>query len=122
MARPVQRAKAHRWGKFAALLAVLALLFQTVAIPPTRAEAMELCTAHGTKTIFVAKQGPASFMDCEHCGHCVLTPPAADAQSPVLSAPVRYFQTAYVAADSVDTLTRGARAPPRPPGQGPPNL
>ena len=53
----MQRARIIGWGRLAALVAGLAILFQAVALPPARAEAMELCTAHGAKTVLVAKEG-----------------------------------------------------------------
>lgn len=118
----MHRARAQGWGRYAALIAGLAILLQAIALPPSRAQAMELCTAHGTKTVLVAVDGvPAMPGDCDHCGHCVLTVPA-DVPTARIEAPVRYAQVAVVApAFSVGREPR-ARGPPRPPGQGPPSL
>jgi hypothetical protein len=115
----MQRAKAHRWGRLAALIAGLAILLQAAATPPVRAEVMEVCTAHGVQKILKAADEPAQAGDCGHCGHCVLTA-ASDFADARLDAPVRYAAALAIAPATPRTQNRGARAPPRPPGQGPP--
>jgi hypothetical protein len=115
---------AKAWGleRVAALFAGLAILLQAIAVPPARAQVLEVCTAHGIEKVLAPGEAPAMPGDCDHCGACVLAP--AGALSPLLvgaAAAIRYARAVEPAMER-RTSARGARAPPRPPGQGPPQL
>jgi hypothetical protein len=111
----------------AALLAVLAIMVQ--ALIPSAAmagqaggETIQICTAMGLQTVKVDGQGQQkkgfAGLPCQDC--------LAAAVAVVLPAPQpTVMRVAYVTAFVTDApraeLTpRSARAPPRPPGQGPP--
>jgi hypothetical protein len=112
----------------AALLAVLAVMVQALlpsaamaAQAGDRGETIMICTAMGVQTIKVGggsqKKGFAGLpcQDCLAAATAVVLP----APQPVVL-PVAYA-TAYVLdAPRAELAPRSARAPPRPPGQGPP--
>ena len=108
-----------------ALVAVFALMVQAL-IPamanaaPVRAGEQVICTDHGLQTVSLDEKAPAKSQAASHCGHCVCPPVAA--QPPAILEPtafVAYALELRPEAASAD-LPPPARAPPRPPGQGPP--
>jgi hypothetical protein len=110
-----------------ALLAVFALLVQ--ALVPSIANAARvgpggqvICTGHGLQTIPTGDIAPAQGTPSRPCEHCVC-PLLAAAPPPALTyavARLSYSREAAPAAAPGD-LPTPARAPPRPPGQGPPD-
>lgn len=108
-----------------ALAVVFAMLVQ--AFIPALASAATvhdgqqvICTEMGLKTVQVGDQAPAKQAPAAPCEHCVCPPVAA--QPPELTLPVAlvaYTRAAPPEAADSD-LPPPARAPPRPPGQGPP--
>ncbi len=120
----MKRAKASLLAKASAVLAGLAILLQAAAFAPaSAAEIIEVCTAHGVEKIIVPADDGAPAMpgDCGHCGHCVMASPAGLPESRA-AAPVRYSAEAAEVVTSTAFGPRLARAPPRPPGQGPPAI
>jgi len=117
----------------AALAAMVAVFVQ--ALTPAAAMAHDLresgsaiviCTAEGSKVVIIGQDGsvttqPAKGFMGLKCSSCVGPTLAATVDAPVpVVAPVHYVE--FVTAPVVRVLgPRGhARAPPRPPGQGPP--
>jgi hypothetical protein len=107
-----------------ALVALFALLVQMLA--PSLAAAAPapgeqvICTDHGLQTIRTGDTGPAKDAPGHACDHCVCPPVAATLAAviqPVVF--VAFAREARPEAVSTD-LPPPARAPPRPPGQGPP--
>jgi hypothetical protein len=80
---------------------------------------VELCTSHGTTVKAVELPGPAKAADCEKCVHCLAAPMAAGTTQPAARA-VSFHYSAVRFADGRFEVPATARAPPRPPGQGPP--
>jgi hypothetical protein len=109
-----------------ALLAVFALLVQALvpaianAAPARPGEPQVICTGHGLSTIHYGDAAPAKGALAGHCEHCVCPPaalsPPASAEPAVAVAYAVAARPETAAAD----LPPPARAPPRPPGQGPP--
>jgi hypothetical protein len=120
-----------RPGLIAAALAALALFVQ--ALIPAAAIAhdtaggggltMSICTGEGLKTVTVGGEAPAGkpFMGL-HCTACAFANFAAVPEPDLgLSArPVRYAAHRIVFQPERTFAAAQARAPPRPPGQGPP--
>lgn len=120
-------AKAVRLGVLAALLALL-----SQALLPAAAMAaellggvrVELCTEDGAKTVVVGADGQVresgfAGLPCHDC----LAATLAVVVTPELSiAPVTYKVAVVRHEAPVPALQPRARAPPRPPGQGPPSL
>ena len=120
-----------RHGLLAAALAALALLVQ--ALIPAAAIAhdnaagapmtISLCTGEGIKTVTVGGDLPAGkhFMGL-HCTACAFANFAAidDGASALTAQPVRYLARTVVFQPERTFAAAQARAPPRPPGQGPP--
>lgn len=113
-----------------ALLAMLALLVQ--AFMPAAAMAHEaagqavmICTADGAKTVEVAgdvigKEKPGKGFAGLACAQCVAVSLAVTTPPDVAVAPVLYAVRIEPAPRAALTGAYLARAPPRPPGQGPP--
>ena len=117
-----------------ALLAMLALLVQ--ALMPAAAMAHDasgqsvlICTADGAKSVEVAgdvigKKGPAPDSKKGFgglpCAQCVAVALATTTPPDVAVAPVLYSARIAPAPRAALTGVALARAPPRPPGQGPP--
>jgi hypothetical protein len=115
----------------AALLAVFALTVQALipaaamAARPDAGGALVICTATGARTILAdGKAAPArpregfGGMPCQDClaaAMAALSPEPAQAARPVVYAIARVEH-----APASRLLAPRARAPPRPPGQGPP--
>lgn len=106
-----------------ALVAVFALLVQVLApafaaAGPLPDGAGVICTDMG---LGKAPGEPASPPSEHHCKHCVCPPLSADPPALVSIGRVAYFEAAEPAARLWRALPPPARAPPRPPGQGPPD-
>lgn len=105
-----------------ALAAIFAMLF-TAALPAyaVGVEEVTICSSHGDRTVFVAaEQGEVSSAEaCSHCSHCTL---ATAVILPELSvqAQVVFYPAAVAQHASATSIVKAARAPPRPPSQGPP--
>lgn len=121
------RGRSQRRTPFAVLFAVAALLIQ--ALLPAAALAaesrgglrVELCTPEGAKTVVLDQDGQVqkgfAGLPCHDCLGATL----AAATPPTLSiVPIAYVADRIVQAATVEVVPRGARAPLRPPGQGPP--
>jgi len=110
-----------------ALVAVFALLVQVLvpgiaAAAPARGGEQVICTSHGLATVKLGDLSPAKGSAASPCEHCVCPPLAA--QPPAMLEPtaaVAYAAEARPEATAAD-LPPPARAPPRPPGQGPPSF
>jgi hypothetical protein len=116
-----------------ALLAMLALLVQ--ALMPAAAmahdaagQAVMICTADGAKTVAVAngalgdvigKKDSKGFAGLA-CAQCVAVALATTTPPDIAVAPVLYAVRLKPAPRAALTGVALARAPPRPPGQGPP--
>jgi hypothetical protein len=112
-----------------ALLAMLAVLVQ--ALMPAAAMAHDaagqsvlICTADGAKTVEVAgdvigKKDPKGFGGLP-CAQCVAVALATTTPPDIAVAPVLYSARLEAAPRAALTGVALARAPPRPPGQGPP--
>lgn len=106
-----------------ALIAVFALMVQAL-IPaianaaPARGGQQVVCTDHGLQT--VDPTAPAKGQLPAHCEHCVCPPTAA--QPPAMVEPAVFIAYAREVRpqSAAINLPPPARAPPRPPGQGPP--
>ena len=114
-----------------ALLAAIAVLAQTLvpaiamARSTTRGEAIVICTIEGAKLVRVGgdKPVPDTMFGGFKCGQCVAASLAAVTPDPAATVvPVRYAARIEVAVVRVLGVRGHARAPPRPPGQGPPVL
>lgn len=113
-----------------ALLAMLALLVQ--ALMPAAAmahdaasQAVMICTTDGAKAVQVAgdvigKPKPAKGFGGMACAQCVAVSLATTTQPDIAVAPVLYSARIETAPRAALTGVALARAPPRPPGQGPP--
>jgi hypothetical protein len=112
-----------------ALLAMLAVFVQ--ALMPAAAMAHDaagqsvlICTADGAKTVEVAgdvigKKSPKGFGGLP-CAQCVAVALATTTPPDIAVAPVLYGARVEPAPRAALTGVALARAPPRPPGQGPP--
>lgn len=112
-----------------ALLAMLAVLVQ--ALMPAAAMAHDasgqsvlICTADGAKSVEVAgdvigKKDPKGFGGLP-CAQCVAVALATTTPPDIAVAPVLYGARIAPAPRAALTGVALARAPPRPPGQGPP--
>ena len=122
MSRP-----AIAWAARAALLAVFALLVQTLTPAAALARGADgalavICTAAGTATIATSdapSQQPKGFagMPCQDClaaAMAAITPPELSIR------PVAYVMATVEHITPAQQISPRARAPPRPPGQGPP--
>lgn len=88
--------------------------------------AMVICTADGSKVVIIDEDGqvrtaPAKGFMGLKCSNCVGPTLAATLDSPVPAiAPVRYAEYLETPVERVLGVHGHARAPPRPPSQGPP--
>jgi hypothetical protein len=113
-----------------ALLAMLAVFVQ--ALMPAAAMAHDaagqsvlICTADGAKSVEVAgdvigKKDPKGFGGLP-CAQCVAVALATTTPPDIAVAPVLYGARVEPAPHAALTGVALARAPPRPPGQGPPS-
>lgn len=111
----------------AVLFAVAALLIQallpaaSLAAQSIDSVRVELCTPDGAKTVVLDRDGKAqkgfAGLPCSDCLGATL----AVTTTPELSVlPIAYSSEQIVCAPTTEVVLRGARAPPRPFGQGPP--
>lgn len=107
-----------------ALVTVFALLIQALipnlaAASPGPFDGQLICTQMG---LGAASDQPGGAPQTGHaCQHCVCPAPAAEPTPLVVAvAQVRYAATVAPRVQPRRTLSPPTRAPPRPPGQGPP--
>ena len=121
----------HDRRALAALVAVFALLVQALipsaaraAARPDPAAALVICTANGTQTITPdgkpAAPVPKKTLGGMPCQDCLAAALAVVAPGPVTIQPVAYETARVEHAPVRAVFAPRARAPPRPPGQGPP--
>ena len=122
-----QRGRARRRTPLSVLFAVAALLIQallpaaSLAAESISSVRVEVCTPEGATTVVLDRDGKAqkgfAGLPCHDCLGATL----AVTTTPELSVvPIAYSPERIVQAPSVVVVLRGARAPPRPFGQGPP--
>ncbi|MDB5435372.1 MAG: hypothetical protein JWR47_1629 [Phenylobacterium sp.] len=123
---PSARHPAHDRRALAALFAVFALLVQAL-IPaaamarPDSSGTVTICTATGTETIAPHGQpAPHKGFGGMPCQDCLAAAMAAVVTPQLAVQPVAYAAERVEHAPVVSLLEPRARAPPRPPGQGPP--
>lgn len=115
---------AWAWIVWAAVL-MLAVQPATAAAfaAPAHAETIvvEICSSHSDKPVKIEIPGdPAPKGDCQKCDHGCCPPAALVALPPLgASAPAAYVTTPAFATIAPERLSL-ARAPPKPPSQGPP--
>ena len=122
----IGRAMSRDMRGLAALVAMFALMVQALAPAAAMAaspDAMIICTQSGTATVAFAPAGspskPKGFagMPCQDC----LAAAMAMIETPQLAIqPVVYLTERMEHAPTEQPIEPRARAPPRPPGQGPP--
>ncbi|WP_296596292.1 DUF2946 family protein [Phenylobacterium sp.] len=121
MGSPKNQMRAERRAMIA-LLAVFCLLVQALvpslaAASPASAGEMLICTEMGLQTAPDSPGAPPVSHACKHC----LCPAPADTPPPVVSViRVAYAVELAEAQPAPQIRIPPARAPPRPPGQGPP--
>ncbi|CAN5861925.1 hypothetical protein BH11PSE1_BH11PSE1_20980 [soil metagenome] len=122
------RGRSQGHSSLAVLFAVTALLIQalvpaaSLAAESIGAVRIELCTPQGATTVVLDHNGQAqkgfAGLPCHDCLGATL----AMTTTPELSiAPIAYAAERIVQTPTVEVVLRGARAPPRPFGQGPPS-
>jgi hypothetical protein len=112
----------------AALIGLFALLIQALlpaaalAAQPPGGDTLVICTAQGLKTVALgAGAEPEKGFAGLPCIDCLAVSIAAAPAPAVTVAPVAYVVVPIVhPTPAADLTVRAARAPPRPPGQGPP--
>ena len=122
-ASSTRHARAERRAMIA-LVAVFTLLVQTLmpafaAAGPMPDGGGVICTTMGLQTAPSDSAPPAVDHSCKHC---VCPAPAAETPTPALVARVAYVEGPALVAPTPRGFVPQARAPPRPPGQGPPLL
>lgn len=122
-----KRAMRASLGVFAAVLALFAqaiLPAAALAAESVRGVQVELCTSEGAKVVVIGADGQVrekgfAGLPCHDCLAATLAVIAA----PELAAVPVAYESALIRHEVVaPTLQPRARAPPRPPGQGPPSL
>lgn len=110
------------WTAALAMLALVAQLLIPVTMAQARtADTIMLCTPQGAVSVTVGHDGqPAKAPVQTTCQHCALVSPAAMPEPAIEVAPVRYAVRELNPAVAVRAERPPARAPPRPPSQGPP--
>lgn len=117
----------------AALAAMLAVFVQALAPAAAMAHdiresgsSMVICTAEGSKVVILGADGsvrtaPAKGFMGLKCSNCVGPTLAVTVDAPApLVAPTEYAEFVETPIQRVLGVRGHARAPPRPPGQGPP--
>lgn len=121
------RGRSRERTPLAVLFAVAALLIQallpaaSLAAESIGSVRIEVCTPEGATTVVLDQDGKAqkgfAGLPCHDCPGATL----AVATTPELSVlPITYSAAPITRAPTVEVVLRGARAPPRPFGQGPP--
>jgi hypothetical protein len=80
-----------------------------------------ICSQHGAGKVVVDLNGAPvdQKAECGKCPNCLAAPPVLARTAP-LAAPISYRYQPVVFTAGHDLVIAGARAPPRPPSQGPP--
>jgi hypothetical protein len=128
---PKSRRTVNDRKALAALIGVFALMLQALVPAAAMAArsgpdgAVVICTAEGTQT--VSADGRSAGAPASHkrfggmpCQDCLAAAMAALAPAPAVIEPVAYQTARADLTTSARPLAPRARAPPRPPGQGPP--
>jgi hypothetical protein len=109
-----------------ALVAIFALLAQ--ALIPSIASAAPvgpgqqvICTGHGLQAIPTGDPGPTKGSPARPCEHCVCPPLAAAPPTSAFAVAELSYSRETAPEAVLRDLPPPARAPPRPPGQGPPD-
>ena len=118
-----------RRTRVCALLGVLAILVQALlpaaamAAQAHGATAIEICTDQGARSVVIGADGKAhkSFLGLP-CQDCLAAAMAAITTPDLAIQPVAYVTTRVEHAAAAVAPAPRARAPPRPPGQGPPTV
>ncbi|HEX5378254.1 MAG TPA: DUF2946 domain-containing protein [Phenylobacterium sp.] len=113
---------------FAALLAVMALLVQALlpaaamAAQASGATRIEICTAQGSQSAVIGADGKArtGFMGLP-CQDCLAIAAAMTVTPELAVEPIAYALARVRHVEAAALGLRLARAPPRPPSQGPPS-
>lgn len=108
-----------------ALVAVFALLVQTLfpsfaMAAPGPGDGLPICTEMGLSK--APSGSPTAPAPAHECQHCVCPAPAAEPPQAATVAAVAYWIALAPVAETPRGERPQARAPPRPPGQGPPRL
>ena len=116
-----------RGGLWAALFAVWALLVQTALPMPAAAQGglagVTICTQMGAQAADGGASHPLSPASAECRAHCLAAVLAFVVTPTTVPVPQRLaWTTAAATLPSAPSLGHDARAPPRPPGQGPPSI
>lgn len=109
----------------AALVFALQALLPAAAMAASAASATEtvICTPQGARTILVGEDGtPAKGFAGMPCDECLMAATAFVAPPQLQIQPVAYGVALERPQRIADRPAPRARAPPRPPGQGPPAL
>lgn len=125
----MKRAASRKGRTGLAIIAALALLVQfasaqlAMAAPAPTHQTIEVCTGHGRELVQVeiapGQQPPKA--PCSHCEFCVTPALAAEPAVASLAGAVRYAIRTDAVRPAAALSPYAARAPPRPPGQGPPS-
>ncbi|MDB5454155.1 MAG: hypothetical protein JWO33_2733 [Caulobacteraceae bacterium] len=123
-ARQSRMRGAWTWLVWAALLMLVAQPATAAAFAgPARGETIvvEICSSHAGKPVKIELPGdPAPKGDCQKCDHGCCPPAALNVVAPLgACAPAAYVAATAFAVTAPERLSL-ARAPPRPPSQGPP--
>jgi hypothetical protein len=107
-----------------ALVLVFAFLVQMLVPALANAGAaasgqITICTTMGLQTVDTDGDEPPK--DAHDCQHCVCPAPVATAETLLTSIALTYTVEPARVAETPRGLRPQARAPPRPPGQGPPH-
>lgn len=122
-----KRAARASLGALAALVALLAqalLPGAAMAAESLSTVRVELCTENGAETVVIGADGQerkSGFAGLP-CHDCLAATLAVVVTPELAVAPVAYAAVMVRHAAPAPTLQPRARAPPRPPGQGPPSL
>jgi hypothetical protein len=119
-ARAERRAMLALLAAFALLVQALWPLTAAAAAGADLGPALQICTGHGLASAPADDQAPAKSAPGHPCQHCICPAVAATPAEPLaLAVPARFeIREPRVLAQAA--APPPARAPPRPPGQGPP--
>jgi hypothetical protein len=113
-------------GALPAILAVLALLMQTLvpavamAHAPGDSRIVVLCTPDGEKIVTINDEAPQTPFAGYKCHDCVIAAVTTVSPPSPVSLPVRYAAIVRHERAQASVRIAPAQPPPRPPGQGPP--
>jgi hypothetical protein len=125
---PPARHAAHDRRALAALVTAFALMVQalfpaTVMAKPDPSGGVTICTATGTQVVDASGQpaAPNRGHDGALCQHCLAAAMSCAVTPELAVQPVTCIAARVEHAPVIASLQPRARAPPRPPGQGPPS-